>query len=209
MTKFKLLLGFFFILQGCAHSLPSTEISPGYTQKGIASWYGPQFHGNQTANGEIFNMHDLTAAHRTLPLGSIVQVQSLTSGKKIIVRINDRGPFIKGRIIDLSHQAAKSLSIVENGTDRVEITLLELPSGAPYREVWIQVGSFSTQSRAIEFSKQFGNQFGRIRVVPFFRNSEKWFRVQIGKFSNQREAEIVASHIKREWGIAPFLILDI
>ena len=96
---------------------------PSPSQSGIASWYGPGFHGRKTANGETFNMDGLTAAHRWLPFGSWVRVQNMVNGRSIDVRINDRGPFIKQRIIDLSRAAAKALGL--GGTKQVELTLLD------------------------------------------------------------------------------------
>ena len=95
-----------------------------YTETGIASWYGPNFHGKKTANGEIFNMYDMTAAHRTLQLPSIAKVTNLVNGKSVIVRINDRGPFSKGRVLDLSKKAAQELDFIKDGTTRVKIEVL-------------------------------------------------------------------------------------
>ena len=94
------------------------EEDPNYRAEGMASWYGPGFHGNKTANGERYDMHKLTAAHRTLPLGSVAVVHSLTSGRHVTVRINDRGPFARGRILDLSLAGAQALGMVGNGTLR-------------------------------------------------------------------------------------------
>lgn len=99
--------------------------SSNFQQIGIASWYGPGFHGKRTANGEIFNMHAMTAAHKTLPLGTKVQVTNLLTGKKIIVRINDRGPFHGGRVIDLSKKAAKKLGIIKLGSCKVHIKIID------------------------------------------------------------------------------------
>ena len=99
--------------------------TPPPSQSGIASWYGPGFHGRKTANGETFNMDALTAAHRWLPFGSLVRVQNMLNGRSVDVRINDRGPFIKQRIIDLSRAAAKALGL--GGTKQVELTLLDKP----------------------------------------------------------------------------------
>ena len=93
--------------------------------EGIASWYGKDFHGKETASGETYNMYDLTAAHRTLALGSRVKVTNLDNGKDVVVRVNDRGPFTKGRIIDLSFEAARRLDMISEGTARVELTVLE------------------------------------------------------------------------------------
>jgi rare lipoprotein A len=100
------------------------QIDLNYEEIGIASWYGPKFHRKQTANGEIFKKHHISAAHPTLPLPSIVQVENLENGKKLLVRINDRGPFAKNRIIDLSEKAAKKLNFKEQGTTLVKVTFL-------------------------------------------------------------------------------------
>ncbi len=105
-----------------------------YEQEGVASWYGTDFHGRPTANGEVYNMYDLTAAHPTLPLPSLVRVTNLENGRSAVVRVNDRGPFVKNRIIDLSKQAARALDFERKGTARVRVTymgLAELYAGQP------------------------------------------------------------------------------
>jgi len=96
-------------------------------QRGMASWYGTNHQGKRTASGEKFNMNALTAAHRSLPMNSKVKVKSLTTGRSVVVRINDRGPFAKGRIIDVSKAAAQKLGFMKRGTDRVEITVMSKP----------------------------------------------------------------------------------
>jgi len=95
--------------------------------EGIASWYGPGFHGQRTASGEVYNMYKYTAAHKTLPLGTYVRVINLENGKTVIVRINDRGPFKKGRIIDLSYAAAKKIGMIASGTARVKLDIISKP----------------------------------------------------------------------------------
>jgi rare lipoprotein A len=94
-------------------------------ERGVASWYGSKFHGRRTASGERYDMHELTAAHPSLPFGTMVEVVDTASGRSVVVRINDRGPFVKGRVIDLSHAAAKRLGMIEAGLARVEVYLLE------------------------------------------------------------------------------------
>lgn len=96
----------------------------GFRETGIASWYGGKFHGRRTANGEVYNMYAMTAAHKTLPMGTILRVKSLTNGRKITVRINDRGPFIRGRVIDLSYAAARELGMIRDGVKKVRITAI-------------------------------------------------------------------------------------
>lgn len=96
-----------------------------FSEEGVASWYGPKFHGKKTANGEIYNMNDMTASHRTLPMPVIAKVTNLENNKSVILRINDRGPFVKDRIIDLSRAAAQELDFLNQGTARVKVELLQ------------------------------------------------------------------------------------
>lgn len=105
--------------------------SSGFVQRGIASWYGKKFHGRKTSNGETYNMYAMTAAHKTLPIPTYVQVTNLDNGKQVVVRVNDRGPFHANRIIDLSYSAAKKLDIVGHGTGRVEVRAIEPGQPAP------------------------------------------------------------------------------
>ena len=98
-----------------------------YYETGIASWYGPGFHGNLTANGEVYDMNGISAAHKTLPFGTIVRVVDLETGRSIVVRINDRGPFVEGRIIDLSKGAAEKLGMVERGIIQVGLRIVRRP----------------------------------------------------------------------------------
>jgi rare lipoprotein A len=114
-------------LLGCAgRRAPQTAPDlDGYSEKGLASWYGPKYHGRTTASGEPYDMHEMTAAHRTLPFGVLVEVTDLDTRRKVRVRINDRGPFVEGRIIDLSYAAARELGIVERGMARVRIVVVD------------------------------------------------------------------------------------
>ncbi len=143
----KKLLIFFFcqaiIIFVCAAS---------YEETGIASWYGPDFHGKTTANGEIFNTNNFTAAHRTLPFGTIVKITSLTNNKSTIVRINDRGPFVGNRIIDLSRAAADELEMTKNGTMNVKLEVIEQGDNKYHRftknKYLIQLASFDSEKNA-------------------------------------------------------------
>lgn len=125
----------------------------GDTQRGIASWYGPNFHAKKTSNGEIYNMYAMTAAHKTLPMNTMVRVDNLENGKSVVVRINDRGPFVSGRIIDLSNKAAHSIDMVGKGTAKVKVTVLgfhakiartkqEKEETATVGKYYVQVGAF-------------------------------------------------------------------
>jgi rare lipoprotein A len=104
------------------------QLDYAYKREGLASWYGPKFHGRLTANGEIYDQEDLTAAHQTLPLPSVVRVTNLENGRSLILRVNDRGPFVKGRIIDVSRKAAKLLKFHHQGTTKVRVEILEKES---------------------------------------------------------------------------------
>ncbi|MEE9162932.1 MAG: septal ring lytic transglycosylase RlpA family protein [Candidatus Neomarinimicrobiota bacterium] len=109
-----------------AKRVPSIKVPPGTVLTGVASFYGPDFHGKLTANGEVYDMYGLTAAHRTLPLNTIIRVTNAANGKSLIVRINDRGPYIQGRMLDLSYGAALKLGFVSRGTTRVRVEVMEL-----------------------------------------------------------------------------------
>ncbi|MBW1645363.1 MAG: septal ring lytic transglycosylase RlpA family protein, partial [Deltaproteobacteria bacterium] len=146
-------------LWGCARRGPRYDMSlPAkpkliQEQEGIASWYGRDFHGKKTSSGEIYNMYDLTAAHKELPLGSRVLVTNLENGRQVEVVINDRGPFIRGRIIDLSYGAAKALDMVKQGTALVRLKLLAPPPGwegksRNGRYYGVQAGSFVERRNA-------------------------------------------------------------
>jgi rare lipoprotein A len=120
------LVSLLLLLPACGRKAKPEMEQPGRrVEVGVASWYGREFQGRPTASGERFDMHDLTAAHRTLPFGTRVKVTNLQSGKSVVVRINDRGPHKPGRVIDLSYAAAKQLNLIEPGTARVRIEVLE------------------------------------------------------------------------------------
>lgn len=166
----------------------------GFTQKGTASWYGPSFHGKKTANGEIYNMHAMTAAHKTLPLGTVVSVRNLRNGRKIVVRINDRGPFVRGRIIDLSNAAAKKIGMIAEGTAPVEIKALETISknGRATRPVpdldkgnfTVQVGAFADRLRAMRVKAGLEKEYRTVSVTTFVKNGTTFHRVRAGRFSS-------------------------
>lgn len=163
----------------------------GYSEEGIASWYGPKFHGRKTSNGETYNMYGMTAAHRILPMNTKVRVTNLENKKAVEVRINDRGPFAKNRIIDLSYGAAKKIDMIGPGTVRVRVDAV---SGLSRAEItgnyYIQVGSFSSRKNAeklLEEMKSIGYQ--RSRLQEFSRSNKRLWRVQAGKFNNLLAAE--------------------
>jgi rare lipoprotein A len=148
----------------------------GYKEKGVSSWYGPNFHGKLTANGEVYDMHELTAAHKTLPLGTIIKVTNLRNNKSVIVRINDRGPFVKNRILDLSYAAGKKINIHQRGTTRVEIEVVDINKNkyvkdkivdnkSPNLEYNIQLGAFKNRSGAEIFKSEYSNLDNPIKII--------------------------------------------
>lgn len=173
-----------------------------FRQKGKASWYGKKFHGKKTSSGEIYNMHAMTAAHKTLPLGTFVRVHNLDNGKSIEVRVNDRGPFVRGRIIDLSYAAAKKLDVVGPGTAPVEIVALgkaETPgSGKSSGYVPVdyysgnftfQVGAFSRRENALRLKEKLEKTYMNVHIQPYDDGKRVMFRVRVGRASSLKQAE--------------------
>lgn len=181
---------------GCASSPPGR---PGESQRGIASWYGPGFHGKQTANGETYDMHAMTAAHKTLPFDTVVEVRSLDNGRRTKVRINDRGPFVRGRIIDLSRAAAEALGMIGPGVARVEITIVRQNLNAARRSGtagsgWqVQSGAFSDRARADERARRL-RRYGDARVVI----EGGLHKVLLGPWQRQGDAERMAAKLRRD-----------
>jgi len=173
----------------------------GFTQEGVASWYGKDFHGKKTSNGEIYDMHAMTAAHKTLPLGVFVKVRNRDNGKETVVRVNDRGPFVKNRIIDLSYSAAKKLGVDAKGTAPVRIEALGYratgSSGEEYKapETYdsgnysVQIGAFKDQQNAKRLSVEMKKLYGYSEVKSAIVNGEQFYRVVAGVFSSLQAAE--------------------
>lgn len=168
-------------LSACA---TSRTRSRGVTiERGIASWYGPGFHGRQTASGERYNMHAMTAAHQTLPFGTVVEVRNLESGKTARVKINDRGPFVGNRIIDLSKRAAQELGIYGPGTALVELVAVGLEPIGGF-SFTVQLGAFRDIRRAESLAEQVRDDYPEVTV----RSDGVWSRVQLGAFTNRKDA---------------------
>ena len=157
----------------------------GFKQKGLASWYGPKFHGNRTSNGEIFDMYQMTAAHKRLPLPSSVKVTNLANGRQTIVRVNDRGPFVEGRIIDLSFAAARFLGFDQKGTEEVEIEVIDSPSesvGDPTiskfsEKIIYQLGAFKFKKNAIKLRDSVMVKLNDICSVEIIESNDDLFKV--------------------------------
>jgi len=177
----------------------------GFTQRGKASWYGKKFHGRKTANGERYNMYGISAAHKTLPLGTWVRVENVDNGRKLDIRLNDRGPFVHGRIIDLSYGAAKKLGVVGPGTANVKLTTLgsrvtdspaEGSKPPVYQPVdWnkgrftFQVGAFSDPQNAKRYKTKLSSQYKNAHIKPYYHPDHgKLYGVRIGLATSYKQA---------------------
>ncbi|HDD52734.1 MAG TPA: septal ring lytic transglycosylase RlpA family protein [Thermosulfidibacter takaii] len=195
--RWLLLVGLLLFLVGCGggyRRVPRVLYpppKPGWTQVGIASWYGWDFHGRKTANGEVYNMYDYTAAHRTLPFGTYVRVLNLDNGRSVVVRINDRGPFVKGRIIDLSYAAARAIDMIGPGTARVQLTVLPARPRAlvPVGVYYVQVGSFVEPHRAYALQRTLLASFSSVKVRRAVVDGVVYYRVRVGPFFSRTAAE--------------------
>jgi rare lipoprotein A len=180
----------------------------GYTQTGTASWYGKKFHRRTTANGESYNMYAMTAAHKLLPMNTKVRVTNLENGKAATVRINDRGPFVKNRVIDLSYAAAKKLGVVGPGTARVKLQAL---GGCPSDisgEFYVQVGSFTVKPNAKYLADKLSSRgYKDSRIVRAQIDNRTFWRVQAGKFSSLSRAKRAAKQLEAAYPGA-FVIAD-
>jgi rare lipoprotein A len=175
------------------------ETHEGFLQTGTASWYGGDFHGKKTSNGEIYDMHEMTAAHKTLPLGVFVKVKNTDNGREAVVRVNDRGPFVKGRIIDLSYAAAKQLGVDIVGTAPVRIEALGYrgTEAGLYRAVdsydrgsyTVQIGSFKEYRNAERLMNEMKKIFGFSEIHETTVNGELFHRVYAGKYTSLHAAE--------------------
>ncbi|MFW5936434.1 MAG: septal ring lytic transglycosylase RlpA family protein [Desulfosalsimonas sp.] len=182
--------------------------SKGFRQSGIASWYGAPFHGRKTASGETYNMHAKTAAHKVLPLGTFVLVKNKDNGKQTVVRINDRGPFVRGRIIDLSYQAAKDVDMIGPGTAEVEIVAMEKGKADTQQtepghadlysgDFTVQVGAFVRRDLAERLQNKLRQTHEHVDIKQVTRKSETFYRVRVGRFSSLENAEKIESRLIR------------
>jgi rare lipoprotein A len=168
--------------------------APIETETGLASWYGPPYHNRKGSNGEIYNMHAMTAAHRTLPLGSIVRVTNLKTGHAALVRITDRGPFISGRILDLSLAAARKLDVYVPGTAEVRVEVMETPSPLEKGGKWaVQIGGFPHEHDARKLADHLTRRYRTAKVLCFPSPvGEWWVRVRVLDDDRQRAQRLTA-----------------
>ena len=206
-------------LSGCGGkkrvSLPG-GVRLGSAETGVASWYGNPYHGRRAANGEIYDMEQMTAAHRTLPFGTWVRVHNLDNNKNVEVRITDRGPFVGGRIVDLSHAAAVAIDMVGPGTAKVKLTIIAAPPSPPNAVVRaaaapatpsppntvesaaqfaVQVGAFTDRGNAERVLSAMQLRFGSAKIVMRDGRPVQW-RVLVGRAATQEDAEALAEKIR-------------
>ena len=175
------------------YQMTATEqrLETGFYQQGIASWYGHPFHGCATASGEIYDMHALTAAHKKLPLGSKVLVTNLENQRQIEVVINDRGPFIKNRIIDLSLAGAQRIKMKKNGTAMVRLDITELPESISDSQVnpfAIQFGAFNSYTQAVTLKKKLAQSNRKVFIEKVSQDGGSLYRVRLGWFASRDAA---------------------
>ncbi len=188
------------------------DSSAGFQQKGIASWYGNKFHGERTSSGEDYNMYDMTAAHKTLPIPVYVEVTNHDNGRKAIVKVNDRGPFHEGRIIDLSYAAATKLGVAQAGTANVSIRVVTtkqdenrqrsaaiveslVPDGD---KLYVQVAAFSSEENALQHLGELqGQGFSDVRLHIESKKGKALYRVRIGPLPSEQVAEKVLVQLKQ------------
>jgi rare lipoprotein A len=195
-------------LASCAHRAhtravpPPPTVQPAYTETGTASWYGYPYHGRRAASGEIYDMEQMTAAHRTLPFNTKVRVFNLENGRTVEVRINDRGPFVANRVIDLSRAAARALAMLGPGSARVRLEVLRVGEEPTTYAVQVgtfavQVGAFRDRNNAERIRRQMESRYGVARLVLRDGTPSLW-RVLVGSEASEDAAAQLAARIRQD-----------
>jgi rare lipoprotein A len=188
-------------------SVPA-DATPLYSQIGIASWYGPPYHNRRGANGEIYDMNQMTAAHRTLPLNSIVRVTNVKTGNSALVRITDRGPFIGQRMLDLSLAAAKAVDVWGPGTAWVRMDVLQTPAPIDTGGRWcVQIGAFDTARAASEMKQEILERYPEAKVLQFAGPTGEWVRIRV-RNDDREQAETMSKDISSPEGGVFLVRLD-
>ena len=197
----------------------------GYSEDGIASWYGDIFHGKPTSSGEVYNMYDMTAAHKILPLGTHVKVTNKNNGAMVILRVNDRGPFVSGRIIDLSYTAAQKLGMLQPGTIPVRVEAVQVAEQTQLKgkTVWkaeavpnfqygnfsIQIGAFQQAANALKMRLALRQSYEKVFIQPPTardRELERYYRVQVGAYKDLQKAQQDTDRLKQNGYPGAFVV---
>jgi rare lipoprotein A len=167
---------------------------PILTETGLASWYGPPYHNRRGSNGEVYNMHAMTAAHRTLPLGSVIRVTNVKTGDSALVRITDRGPFIPGRVVDLSLAAARKINVYRPGVAEVKVEVMETPAPIGSGGKWaVQIGGFPHEEKAHKLADRLTRRYRSAKVLCFASPAGDWWvRVRVLNDDHERAEKLVA-----------------
>lgn len=208
------------------HFKPMTGLEP-YRKRGTASWYGRRYHGNNTASGEVYDMYAMTAAHPTLPLPSYARVTNVENGKSVIVRLNDRGPFLSDRIIDLSYTAAYKLGILAGGSGQVEVesiipnggqVMLAAPqpsssspvadSAAEMNLVYLQLAAFGSSDNAQNFLSQIHKRLPSLKDTASITKNKGLYKIHVGPYPDPTIAKLAANTISQQLAITPVLVND-
>ena len=187
-------------------AMPAIPVPLGYTETGLASWYGHPYHGRQAADGEIYDMETLVAAHRTLPFQTWVRVTLLSTNRTVDVRIIDRGPFVDGRIIDVSHAAAIGLGLIGPGVGQVTMEVIKTAANPEASLFAVQVGVFREEANADRAVVRMSELYGSARKVLRPASPSLW-RVLAGKVTTQEDAELLAKKIREEQNIPEAFIV--
>lgn len=179
------------------------------TETGLASWYGPPYHNRRASNGEVYNMHAMTAAHRTYPLGSIVRVTNVKTGSTALVRITDRGPFIPGRVVDLSLAAARKVDVWKPGIAKVKVELMQVPASKDSPGKWaVQIGGFPHEPDATKLADHLTRRYHSAKVLRFASPAgDWWIRIRVPDDDHDR-AQKLAAETKTPEGAVFLVRLD-
>jgi rare lipoprotein A len=186
---------------------PTPQGRPISSEVGLASWYGPPYTNHKAADGSVYDQNAMTAAHRTLPMGSIVRVTNLSNNQSVLVRITDRGPFIDGRIIDLSLAAAKAVDIYRPGTAKVRVEAYAPPLGADPAGRWcVQIGAFLDPADAIQLKNDLLHRYATAKVIEFAGPTGHWVRINPPKGDRATADRIADSIHIPDPGAQPYLV---
>jgi rare lipoprotein A len=177
-----------------------------HTEEGIASWYGVPFHGRRASNGEIYDMHKLTAAHRTLPFDTVVRVTNLSNGKSTVVRITDRGPFVDNRIIDLSMAAAQEIDSMGAGVVPVRVEILSAGVDPAAGFFTVQVGAFRDRGNAERLRERLNASYSPIFIQSYDSPDGLFYRVRVGRASGEDAARKLGEQLRSRERFTPMVV---